>query len=152
MPGRTDNEIKNYWRTHLRKKSAQVQEGSSKYDQLDKAKEDYLYENKNESISTNADQCYCSVEDLWGSSCWDNSSDASGLSADFALTSSPYENRLISHWISEFSTENTRQMNYYDECNSIVESGSSYLEYWTPHDDHDQCDTWNSSGFLWDMD
>lgn len=159
LPGRTDNEIKNYWKTNIRKKSAQVQEGSSQ-NQLEKAKEDFLFEKKSELISTtrtadkncNYESYQCgSVEDLWGSSSWDNSSDASGLSADFALTSSPYENRL-SDWISEFSNEKIREMNYYDECNSVVESRSSYLEYWTPYDDHGQCgDTWNNSGFLWDM-
>ncbi|POO01780.1 MYB transcription factor [Trema orientale] len=159
LPGRTDNEIKNYWRTHLRKKLTRVQEGNSRYE-LEKAKEDISFENKiDESVSTSddnkwnreTDQYGSADQDLWGSSSWDNSSDASGVSADFALTSSPYENRLISDWISEFSNEQTRETNYYDECNSaVVQSESSYLEYWTP-DDHEQCDTWNSSVFLWDM-
>lgn len=126
--------------------------GKSQYE-LEKAKGDSLFETKNESSvtkstsesSTHGD--HGSVEDLWGSCSWDNSSEASGMSsADFALTSSPYENRL-SDLISEYSNDIRSEMNYQNDSISI-ESASSYLECWTTPD---YSYTWDCSGSLWDM-
>lgn len=153
MPGRTDNEVKNYWRTHLGKRLAQVQ-GKSQYE-LGKTNGDFVFENKIESnskkntsyeISTTHD--HGSVEDIWGSCSWDNSFEASGISsADFALTSSPYEN-CLSDWISEYSSDIQSKMNYNNDCFTI-ESASSCPECWSITPDYTH--TWDSSGSLWDM-
>lgn len=80
-----------------------------------------------------------SVSDLRGLTDQDtNSSDTFQLSAEFALTSSPYETRL-SDWISS-------EISYQDECNSSFESSFSFQD-WTPDDSL----SWDCSGFLWDM-
>ncbi|XP_062115137.1 transcription factor MYB27 [Humulus lupulus] len=150
LPGRTDNDIKNYWRTYLRKKLAKVEEEIKSEYGLEKGKE---HSSSTSTATADHKIWNCDAdqydEDLWGSksSSWDGCSDGSGLSADFELTSSPYENRLSDYWISLSvlsNEEDSSEMKCYDECNSMVDP------YWTVPDD-DPCDTWNSSGSLWDM-
>ncbi|KAF3441802.1 hypothetical protein FNV43_RR15717 [Rhamnella rubrinervis] len=138
LPGRTDNEIKNYWRTHLRKKT-QFQEGYSQY-HLENTKQDSFQNGDTDARNNYNYENQGSVcDDLGGLTDQDtNSTDAIELSAEFALTSSPYETRL-SDWI------NTK-ISYQDECNSSFESGFSFPN-WTPDDSL----SWDCSGFLWDI-
>ncbi|KAL5546074.1 hypothetical protein UlMin_005761 [Ulmus minor] len=132
LPGRTDNEIKNYWRTHLSKKFAQLE---------------------NKGATNSATQTHHTLEnqgsmkDMGTNNILSYSSeDAFGLS-DFGLTSSPYETRL-SHWISEFSNDHQRESYYHNECNSIESISSCSYELELSPDDSN---TWDCSGFLWDM-
>ena len=129
----------------------QVQENET-----NKAKEDFLFESKkNESSPKEHNNYENNTHDhKYGSSVLegfvgtglDNSSEASAISAGFALTSSPYENRF-SDWISEYSNGQS-EMNYQNNeqsCLSVQYSSSSgYLE-------GDYSDSWDCSGLLWDM-
>uniref|UniRef100_A0A803QZJ4 Uncharacterized protein n=1 Tax=Cannabis sativa TaxID=3483 RepID=A0A803QZJ4_CANSA len=152
LPGRTDNEIKNYWRTYLRKKLAQNQEEKGKEDIATTAIGDKIWKCESDEYD----------ENLWGSksSSWDGCSDGSGLllsSGDFELTSSPYENRLSDYWISlsvlsNNDEQDSNEMKCYDECNNSMVDHDQYWSTIVPgHHDYDQCDTWNTSGSLWDM-
>ncbi|XP_050380678.1 transcription factor MYB27-like [Argentina anserina] len=130
LPGRTDNEIKNYWRTHLVKK-AQIRDGdaaSAGNLQSNKAQQGYFFQegdDMSDDIKYDFDQYQNSIENIWGAK--KTYSDDLCFS-DFALPSFPYETR-VSDWISELSSE---------------QSGLT----WTP--DHD-CDAWDYSSSLWDM-
>lgn len=87
-----------------------------------------------------------SVSDLGELSEDTTSISAFDLSAEFALTSSPYETRL-SDWISELSNvDHSEILNYQNETDTFDHSGFSYLD-WTPEDSL----SWDRSGFLWDM-
>lgn len=144
MPGRTDNEIKNFWRTHLRRKGVQAQEI------VEKAKEESLCRNKIESTNYSkhddkfeayhGDYPNSSVDNFLGTS-WDNSSEASPVSPDFALANSPYENRFAD-WISEYSNNKKSE--------SIESSfSSSHLQFWNSGLEYS--DSWECSCSLWDM-
>ncbi|KAH7512018.1 transcription factor MYB27 isoform X2 [Ziziphus jujuba] len=141
LPGRTDNEIKNYWRSHLRKKT-QIQQDNT-HNQLEDAKEDLLLFQNADHTSAQRSYNYenyhgWSVEDSGGTEC--NSIDA----FEFSLASSPYATRM-SDWISDLSNDQS-QINYQDECNSI-DSSFCFLD-WTPDDGL----IWDcSAGSLWDM-
>lgn len=131
LPGRTDNWIKNYWRSHLVKK-AQIQDGAVSARNLqcasNKAQQGFFFQEGDKITADkkyNFDQDQESVENLWGTK--ETNSYDLGLS-EFALPSSPYETRL-SDWISELSSE---------------QSGIT----WTP--DHGS-DVWGCSSSLWDM-
>ncbi|KAL6133457.1 hypothetical protein ACLB2K_065692 [Fragaria x ananassa] len=132
LPGRTDNVIKNYWRTHLVKK-AQIQDGDAASAgnlqcTSNKAQQGYFFQEGGDMSADKKyefDQYQDSVENIWGAR--ETYSDDLCLS-DFALPSSPYETRL-SDWIFELSSE---------------QSGIT----WTS--DHDT-NAWDCSSSLWDM-
>ncbi|KAL6138518.1 hypothetical protein ACLB2K_063800 [Fragaria x ananassa] len=130
LPGRTDNEIKNYWRTHLVKK-AQIQDGNAASAgnlqcTSNKAQQGYFFQEGGDmSADKEFDQYQHSVGNIWGAR--ETYSDDLCLS-DFALPSSPYETRL-SDWKFELSSE---------------QSGIT----WTS--DHDT-NAWDCSSSLWDM-
>ncbi|KAL5538408.1 hypothetical protein UlMin_044127 [Ulmus minor] len=153
LPGRTDNEIKNYWRTHLSKKFAQleVQEGDSQYESKNAEEDLFLFKNK--GATNSATQTHHTLEnqgsmkDMGTDNILSNSSDGAFGLSDFGLTSSPYETHL-SHWISELSNDHQRESYYHNECNSIESISSCSYELELSPDDSN---TWDCSGFLWDM-
>ncbi|KAE8099687.1 hypothetical protein FH972_017645 [Carpinus fangiana] len=145
LPGRTDNKIKNYWRTHLRKK-AQAQQGNFHYRLNNIADQEYLFFQKGEmgALKYNCGNIKGSVEEFCSSK--NESLDDLGLSNP-GLTSSPYETRLISDWISELSNDHQSEMKHHEGCNS-VESCLCYPT-WIPDD---SINVWNHSSSLWEMD
>lgn len=72
--------------------------------------------------------------------------DGAGLSNP-GLTSSPYETRLISDWISELSNDHQSETKHHEGCNS-VETCLCYPT-WIPDD---SINVWNHSSSLWEMD
>ncbi|CAN1276023.1 Transcription factor MYB27 [Linum perenne] len=86
LPGRTDNEIKNYWRTHLSKKNAQVQEQEGNF------------HNNSSDVSDNvAQQDLSLVQDGFVA----GSDEQYDL---WKLMDSSYETRLYDHWLSEIKS------------------------------------------------
>ncbi|KAM1441560.1 hypothetical protein ACFXTO_009658 [Malus domestica] len=139
LPGRTDNEIKNYWRTHLKKKT-QIPDGNFQCTLNKNGRGLFCQEGDMNNEKYDFDQDHDSVKNSWETKV--TSSDDLGLS-DFAVTNSPYETQL-SDWISELSSEQNGTA-YNQDCNS-VESDLCHLT-WTP----DDSDTWDCPSFLWDM-
>ncbi|CAN1770603.1 Transcription factor MYB27 [Linum perenne] len=86
LPGRTDNEIKNYWRTHLSKKTVRVQE-----------QEGNFHNNRSDVSDNVAQQDLSLVQDgfVAGS---DEQYDS------WKLMDSTYETRLYDHWLSEIKS------------------------------------------------
>lgn len=113
LPGRTDNEIKNYWRTHIRKK-IQAQENF----QLGRnnAKQDFLFRTHDFNVQKHeTDDEHKPREDTLGT---DNSFGVLGF-PNSAFTSSPYEIRILD-WMSELSDDQSK-ITQHDDSN-IVES------------------------------
>ncbi|KAK9291285.1 hypothetical protein L1049_009474 [Liquidambar formosana] len=142
LPGRTDNEIKNYWRTHLRKR-LQVQEQGSFQSMISNAKDDFLIQKGDTSTGIGSYEG-CSPVDIVGNK--DDSFDVHGLS-NFALASSPYENRL-SDWMLGLSDDQSR-IKHQGDCNSL-DSCFCYPAAWASEDE--ESSIWECSGSLWDKD
>ncbi|KAK3036379.1 hypothetical protein RJ639_032148 [Escallonia herrerae] len=119
LPGRTDNEIKNYWRSHLRKKAQGVA-----FD----AKQDLVTSDCNTVITarTSNGDCMSEKEDDIRATSVD-SSDALEL-PNFALADSPYEAR-VSDWMSYWANEQSRLKLHDGNCYSL-ETCFCYLA-WT---------------------
>lgn len=75
----------------------------------------------------------------------DDSTDALGLSDLLPFTCSPYETRL-SDWILGLSDDQS-EIKHQEDCNTTETSCCCYLA-WIPGN----CNTWDYSGYLWDMD
>ncbi|GMY14825.1 transcription factor MYB27-like [Fagus crenata] len=140
LPGRTDNEIKNYWRAHLRKK-AQAQHEGNFHCKLNNGEKDFFFQNGEMSGLKYNYENHGTFEDFCGTK--DKSFDALGLS-NFALTSSPYETRLLDS-ILELSNDQS-EIKHQEGCNSL-ESCFCYPA-WIPDDSN----VWDHVGFLWNMD
>ncbi|CAN0926163.1 Transcription factor MYB27 [Linum grandiflorum] len=99
LPGRTDNEIKNYWRTHLSKKIVQAQEQEGNF---------YHHTDVNDNV---AEQDLGLVEDglVAGS---DEQYDS------WKLMDSAYETRLYEHWLCEINNSGDQE-----ECKGCVNGG-----------------------------
>ncbi|PIA37179.1 hypothetical protein AQUCO_03000038v1 [Aquilegia coerulea] len=148
LPGRTDNEIKNYWRTHLRKKTqAQEQELCSNMFEL------YSF-NFTEKLQRELQNASSTPDDQ---SLQTNSSDYqdSGMedilitpehtvnafeSSEYPFAASPYEN-CLSDWISE-TMHDEEALKHQQEYN--VFDTWSYNPAWPSGDG----DFW--PGLLWD--
>ncbi|KAL7195659.1 hypothetical protein ACSBR1_035822 [Camellia fascicularis] len=140
LPGRTDNEIKNYWRSHLRK-NAQVQEQGN-YDQsiTNNAKQDVLVPKFDNGDCTSVKENILRTTD--------DHSDVFELS-NYGIASSPYEVR-ISDWMSSWSDEQSEVSRHHGECQSL-DSGFCCYSMWNS-EDHSDNGLWDSPDFLWDTD
>ncbi|XP_028776035.1 transcription factor MYB27 [Neltuma alba] len=144
LPGRTDNEVKNYWRTHLRKKARVVKQGDEFPCKPDNTEQGaFSEENMNDKAGKDYDQinlgCPENVEETK-----DNSFQACPPS-EWEITSSPYEIR-ISDWIAELQKDQN-EIEYYEyHCNYSFQSAESYSTWF-------DSDTWacSYSGSIWDM-
>ncbi|KAF5207721.1 Transcription factor myb27 [Thalictrum thalictroides] len=134
LPGRTDNEVKNYWRTHLRKKT-QAQEHEKLHRQIEHA----MSTPDDQSIQTNSSECQDSgMEDIVLITP-EHSVNVFG-SSDYPFAASPYENRL-SDWISE-TMHDAEALKHQEDYN--VFDTWSYNRAWPSGDGY----FW--SGLLWD--
>lgn len=88
-----------------------------------------------------------SVEELCSTST-NHSFDAFGLS-NLGLTSSPYETRIISDWISELSNDDQSETKHHEGCCSGLESCFCFPTTWIPDDG---INVWDHSSSLWEMD
>ncbi|MCI17125.1 myb domain protein, partial [Trifolium medium] len=125
LPGRTDNEIKNHWRTHLQKRVQVQQEGEFMY-KVESVAHDF---NKKsiDVVSNSEGETKASSVDSFPLSEW-------------GMGNSPYENRIFD-WIVEL------QNGYSDKEKELGRDCKSTHEY-NPQQEYD---TWDYSGILWDL-
>ncbi|TYH77203.1 hypothetical protein ES332_D04G136800v1 [Gossypium tomentosum] len=134
LPGRTDNEIKNYWRTHLRKKAVIQDQGNFRFIQED--------DNSSNSKTYNGES-YNTFVDI---SDTQNSCYAAAPVSDFET--SPYETRL-SDWISEFLSDQSEIKSQLDSTTTTTTPHScNFYPAWF----YEENDVWGYSGSLWNMD
>ncbi|XP_074352601.1 transcription factor MYB27 [Apium graveolens] len=135
LPGRTDNEIKNYWRSHLRRE-CQVH-GQEKV-------EHELTVPNCEGIAQSRD-CILEKDEIS-----ENSSESSEAfqPSDYAIMRSPYENR-VSDWISEWSNyKNIDGVKHnLDYC-----SADSCFCYTTKINGESETSLWDFSSSIWNID
>ncbi|XP_022767268.1 transcription factor MYB27-like [Durio zibethinus] len=141
LPGRTDNEIKNYCRTHLRKKAVIQEQVETFQFGRDNGKQLFLFQEDGSSSQTCNGESYKPCVDTLDN---ENGSYETVELSDFALTSSPYQTRL-SDWISEFPSDQS-------EIKSQGESNSTDSLYcyptWVSYEEND---LWGCSGSLWNL-
>jgi myb proto-oncogene protein len=136
LPGRTDNEIKNYWRTRLRKK----EQAENFHYRLGNGQQDLFFQKGDRSALKYNCGNKGSVEEF-SSNSTNDTFDVVGLS-DLGLTSSPYETRLISDWMSELSNDQS-EIKRHEGCKSLDPTT------WIPDD---SINIWDHSSSLWKMD
>lgn len=139
LPGRTDNEIKNYWRSHLRKKfPIQVEECKGKHGKQDKLslKKCAMGSPKHDH-NQRKDTPLCNT-----------SHNHFGVS-NLEITSSPYEIRL-SNWISDQLTNEKQEVNHHEGCNNL-EFCFQYPNMNCVKRDDQTDHFWDSLASLWDM-
>ncbi|XP_027363154.1 transcription factor MYB27 [Abrus precatorius] len=141
LPGRTDNEIKNYWRTHLKKRPRVQQEGECKY-KSENAAQDFNQKSIDLASKDYNHEIFCLQESEWETN--DSSTDTFPLS-DWELRSSPYETRILD-WMAKLQ-DGYGEKELEQDCNSIVTFNYNN----NPQEFVEGCDTWNYSGSLWDM-
>ncbi|OMO81805.1 hypothetical protein CCACVL1_12194 [Corchorus capsularis] len=140
LPGRTDNEIKNYWRTHLRKKEM-IQEQENFQFGRDNGRQLFLFQGECSRVQNYNAESYKPCDDILDTE--NRSYEAVGQS-DFNLTSSPYETRL-SDWISSEFPSDQSEIISQEDCNS-TDSCYCYPS-WVSQEN----DLWGCSDSLWNM-
>ncbi|KAH7853587.1 hypothetical protein Vadar_004413 [Vaccinium darrowii] len=136
LPGRTDNEIKNYWRSHLRKNTQVLQEQGYCESFTKKAKQE-VYNPTCDTISATSDGSLKITDDPLH---------ALELSNN-AFANSPYES-CLTDWVPGWLEEQS-EVRHQGDC------PSSDLCFCYPVWDSEDCsDTsiWGSSGTFWDVD
>ncbi|GMJ02974.1 myb domain protein 27 [Hibiscus trionum] len=141
LPGRTDNEIKNYWRTHLSKKAVTQDQESFRFGEDDHGKQIFVFQgdDSNSYFKTYNGESY---NPCMETSDTKNIAYAAAVS-DFDLTvtsTSPYETRL-SDWILEFQSEIKSEEDY-----NTTHSCCCYPACFT-----EENDLWGCSDSLWNM-
>ncbi|KAK2654920.1 hypothetical protein Ddye_007972 [Dipteronia dyeriana] len=89
LPGRTDNEIKNYWRTHLRRKMQATEQ-----EKFQCGIQDFLFQKVEFDVQTYEAGEHKPVDDTSGPGTSKTSLDALGFPSS-AVTNSPYEVRFF---------------------------------------------------------
>ncbi|XP_030521940.1 transcription factor MYB27-like [Rhodamnia argentea] len=147
LPGRTDNEIKNYWKTHLKKEVQSSKQGlSGAACQAPQSR--MSNRNRDSSLPNAVYQCERKQE------CQDHFPIADSLKttgsslnvlsfSDFSCLNSPYEIRLLD-WMSEFGNDANEVT-----CVACKPSGSCFCY---PKWDFEGVDNsiWNCPGCLWE--
>ncbi|KAF8042659.1 hypothetical protein BT93_A1101 [Corymbia citriodora subsp. variegata] len=147
LPGRTDNEIKNYWKTHLRKKVQSSKQGLTGA-ACDDPQSQMSKRNQDSSLPNVVCQCEQKqdCQDLFPIA---DVSKTTGYSwnilsfSDISCLNSPYEIRLLD-WMLEFGNDA-------NEVNSVdcepVDLGFCYPKW-----DFEGVDNsiWNCPGWLWE--
>ncbi|KAJ4704995.1 MYB transcription factor [Melia azedarach] len=135
LPGRTDNEIKNYWRTHVRKKMQAQEQDNFQFGE-NNAKQDFLFQRVDFNVQKyEGDVEQKPVEDAPGRD--NNSFDVHGFSSS-GFISSPYEIQLLD-WMSEFSEDPSKTRESEDSTNTGRIS------------EVDNNNIWEWSGSIWDI-
>ncbi|CAA7019122.1 unnamed protein product [Microthlaspi erraticum] len=126
LPGRTDNDIKNYWRTHFRKKE-EAQNYGKIIDWGGHAREELLRTYKETEVArtrtVSQDHGFDGITNEFNQRNMENGKEPNGgfyERESFGVMNSPYENR-ISDWISEISTDQS-------EANLLEDHSSSSSE------------------------
>ncbi|KAG5556825.1 hypothetical protein RHGRI_007171 [Rhododendron griersonianum] len=132
LPGRTDNEIKNYWRSHLRKK-AQVQAQGYCENFTKNAKQE-VYNPPCDTVSITSDGSLKASDDPLH---------ALELS-NYAIANSPYESRLTD-WASGWLEEQS-EVRHHGDCPSL--DLCFCYPVWNL-EDFNHTSIWSSSGPLW---
>ncbi|KAK1389549.1 Transcription factor MYB48 [Heracleum sosnowskyi] len=127
LPGRTDNEIKNFWRSHLRREYQVQEQGLLNAEEVKQKLTVPNCEGVAQSIGIS--DCILEKDEISESSF--ECSDALQPS-DYAIIRSPYENR-VSEWISEWS--NDKNINGYT---TKINGGS-------------ETSLWDCSSWIWNM-
>ncbi|XP_054792029.1 transcription factor MYB27-like [Prosopis cineraria] len=115
LPGRTDNEVKNYWRTHLRKK-ARVQQDEFQYKPADSTEQGAFSDENTYDINVGKDYSQMNLE------CQENVGETQDNSfqafptSEWKMTNSPYEIR-VSGWMAELQEEQNG-IEYGHHCNN----------------------------------
>ncbi|KAK7392493.1 hypothetical protein VNO78_20933 [Psophocarpus tetragonolobus] len=139
LPGRTDNEIKNYWRTHLRKRP-QVQQGDCKY-KLEIATRNFNQKSTDMVFKDHSTGNVCCEDSEWETK--DGSSIDTLSLSDWELENSPYETRILD-WIVELQ-------NGYCEKELEQDCHSTGNCNYNPQEFEEGCDSWDYFTSLWDM-